>query len=305
MNSQQFLTIPDELGQTYEEQGFVLVRQLMSEDVLAPFIAAYQQEVVPSKHKLYRQNTHAYEKNSLTKTGNVKQSFFDILSYPHFPDFKTAALDLLFDSSLLSAVSAINGHDQHNLMQTALFDANTETLAHQDWWYADSVPSGHLIGAWIALEDIAEAAGRFYVVSGSHKVRLHGPNMRHSEWRKKLDAYVENNPDRVAVPALKKGDVLFFNAGVIHGALPTQDPQYSRKSLVGHYMPSHMTYGSLFGAKPWVQYQSHQNKHQYYIHKAPYSLRADLLTRFRAAVYDSPTIMKVVRRLQNKSMADF
>ncbi len=295
----------DHLVLSYQEQGFVLIRTLLSDEALAPFIQAYQQEVVPSKQKLYRQNTNNYEKNRLTEAGYVAQSFFDILSYPHFPSFKPAALDLLFNSALLSALSEINGHAQHNLMQTALFDANTETQAHQDWWYADSIPSGHMIGAWIALEDIAEEAGRFYVVSGSHKVTLHGRNMRHSEWRKKLDAYVSANADCLVAPALKKGDVLFFNAGVIHGALPTKDPQFSRKSLVGHYMPSHMTYGSLFGAKPWVQYQRYQGEHQYYIHKPSYSFKADLLTRFRAVVYDVPIIMRIVRKLQNKSMADF
>ncbi len=305
MNSTQSLTISDELVQTYKSQGFVLIRQLLSEDILEPFIAAYQQEVVPSKQKLYRQNSNNYERNRITDAGYVAQSFFDILSYPHFPDFKATALDLLFNSTVLSAISGINGHRQHNVMQTALFDANTETPAHQDWWYADSVPSGHMIGAWIALEDIPEAAGRFYVVSGSHKVTLHKQKMRHSEWRKKLDAYVEENLDCLVAPALKKGDVLFFNAGIIHGALPTQDPQFSRKSLVGHYMPSHMTYGSIFGAKPWVRYQTHQDKHQYYIHKPPYSLKADLLTRFRAMVYDVPLVMQVVRKLQNKSMADY
>jgi len=305
LNSNPQETISQSLIQDYHAQGFVLVRGLVSDAAIAPFLAAYQQEVVPSKQKLYRQNTHQYEQNRLTQAGYVEQSFFDILSYPHFPAFKTSALALLFHSTLMSALSQINGHKKHNLMQTALFDANTETAAHQDWWYADSVPSGHMIGAWVALEDIHEAAGRFYVLPGSHKVMLHDDAMRHGEWRKKLDQYVADNADRLVAPALKKGDVLFFNAGVIHGALPTQDPHYSRKSLVGHYMPSHMTYGSLFGAKPWVQYQTFQSEHQYYIHKAPYSFKADMLTKFRALVYDSPHIMKLVRKLQNKSMADF
>lgn len=305
MNPSQHQPISEDLAQAYQAQGFVLVRQLFSEEALAPFITAYQQEVVPSKQKLYRQSSNTYERNQITDAGYVAQSFFDILSYPHFADFKTAALDLLFHSTLMSALTSVNGYPAHNLMQTALFDANTETPAHQDWWYADSVPSGHMIGAWIALEDIAEEAGRFYVLSGSHKAILHAQNMRHSEWREKLDDYVEEHTDQLVAPALKKGDVLLFNAGVIHGALPTQDPQYSRKSLVGHYIPSHMTYGSIFGAKPWVQYQTYQNNHQYHIHKPPYSLKADLVTRFRAMVYDNPAIMRIVRKLQTKSMADY
>lgn len=295
----------DLLAEDYQTQGFVLMRKLIPDEVLDPFLVAYQEEVVPSKQKLYRQNTNTYEKNQLTSAGYVAQSFFDILSYPKLPKFKSTALNLLFDETLLNALTKINGYDRHNLMQTALFDANTETPAHQDWWYADSVPSGHMIGAWIALEDIEEEAGRFYVISGSQKVILHVPGMRHSKWRERLDEYVDKNEKQLVVPALKKGDVLFFNVGIIHGSLPTQDPQHSRKSLVGHYLPSHMTYGSIWGAKPWVKYQRYQEMHQYHIHKPPYSIKADFLTRFRAAVYDYPSLMRIVRKLQNKSMADF
>jgi ectoine hydroxylase-related dioxygenase (phytanoyl-CoA dioxygenase family) len=46
-----------------------------------------------------------------------------------------------------------------------LFDANTAAAAHQDWWYLDSIPNGHLLAAWIGLEDIEEDAGGFYVIS--------------------------------------------------------------------------------------------------------------------------------------------
>jgi len=297
--------ISDTTIKTYESQGFVIIRQLISEDVLSPFNYAYQKEVVPSKHKLYRQNSNQYERNRITDSGYVEQSFFDVLGYPHFPNFKSSALNLLFNENLLSALNNINGHTKHNLMQTALFDANTATTAHQDWWYADSVPSGHMIGAWIALEDIAEESGRFYVVAGSHKVILHESNMRHSEWQSKLNDYVKAKSECLVAPALKKGDVLFFNAGIIHGALPTKEPKYSRKSLVGHYMPSHMTYGNLFGAKPWVQYHTHEGKHLYHINKPPYSLKSELITKFRSIVYDKPPIMQWVRKLQNKSMADF
>jgi phytanoyl-CoA dioxygenase PhyH len=63
-----------------------------------------------------------------------------------------------------------------------LFDANTATPAHQDWWYLDSIPNGHLLAAWIALEDIEEDAGRFYVIPQTHKTVLHESGMPHSVW---------------------------------------------------------------------------------------------------------------------------
>lgn len=64
----------------------------------------------------------------------------------------------------METISAVTGASRHNLMQTMLFDLNTATRPHQDWYDLDSVPNGSLIAACIALEDIREEAGRFYVM---------------------------------------------------------------------------------------------------------------------------------------------
>lgn len=84
---------------------------------------------------------------------------------------------LFLHDSLHKVLTEITGSKEHNLMQTMLFDANTTTQPHQDWWYLDSVPSGHLIASWIAMEDIDERAGRFYVLPGSQRQVLHKPDM--------------------------------------------------------------------------------------------------------------------------------
>ena len=47
---------------------------------------------------------------------------------------------------MLNALTEITGYRNHNLMQSMLFDANTTTPPHQDWWYLDTVPKGHLLG---------------------------------------------------------------------------------------------------------------------------------------------------------------
>ena len=36
----------------------------------------------------------------------------------------------------------------------------------------------------------------------------------------------------------------------MHGASPGRDEKYSRKSLVAHYLPSHL--GQLYASRPWV-----------------------------------------------------
>lgn len=92
-------------------------------------------------------------------------------------------------------------------MQTMLFDANAATQPHQDWWYLDSVPRGHLIASWIALEDIDVRAGRFYVLAGSQQQILHEPGMPHTEWLRLVKRHCDENCERIYAPALRKGDV--------------------------------------------------------------------------------------------------
>ncbi|MGA7937721.1 MAG: hypothetical protein WCA35_29505, partial [Kovacikia sp.] len=50
--------------------------------------------------------------------------------------------------------------------------------------------------------------------------------------------------DRVYAPDLRQGDALFWHPNTIHGALPTVDPQYSRKSSTAHYIPSELKGGN-------------------------------------------------------------
>jgi ectoine hydroxylase-related dioxygenase (phytanoyl-CoA dioxygenase family) len=116
--------------------------------------------------------------------GYVRQSFLDIHDYARFPQFSRAARNIFCAPALMEALRRIAGFETFSLMQTMLFDLNTATPAHQDWYYLDSVPSGNLIAAWIALEDIDERAGRFFVLPSSQAQDFGAKNAgrTHSEW---------------------------------------------------------------------------------------------------------------------------
>lgn len=294
---------PDDHQAYYEENGYVVVPGLVPHHLIDKLMALYQRDILHTKAKFYRQNTNVYDRNRMTPAGHVIQSFLDVHHYKRFPEFRQAALDLYFSPELLQGLSSTTGHARHNLMQSMLFDANAATPPHQDWWYLDSVPNGQLLGAWIALEDIHEDAGRFYVMPGTHRVTMHEANMPHSEWLGRMRDFMERNKDQVRAPALKKGDVLFWNSRTIHGALDTRDERYSRKSLTAHFMPAQMTFGNLFTSKPWVQYERH-GEHQYFANQPEHSLKAEMVSRLKVAVYDSPRLMRLVRKVQRRSVAD-
>ncbi len=283
----------------YLENGYFVCRNLIPPDMIDRLVARYHADIVPTRYPFFRQNTNAYESNKLTQHGYVKQSFLDIHDYRKFPDFSKCARDIYTSAAVREALKEITGFNSFNLMQTMLFDANTETQPHQDWWYLDSVPNGNLLAGWFALEDIDGRAGRFYVLPKSLRVNLHGdtPDLSHSEWLKRVAHYVKNNPDQIYAPALKKGDVLFWNSRTIHGALPTQDPSFSRKSLTAHYMPSELKFGNLFVTKDAIQYKTY-NGMQFYRNQPDYSLANKLKFSVKTSVYNSPVILKNLRKVQ-------
>jgi phytanoyl-CoA hydroxylase len=291
------------LRKYYESDGYVVMPGLITTDKVESLLKAYREQIVPSKAKFFRQNTNVYETNRFTSGGHVAQSFLDIHNYKKFPEFRKSALDIYFSNEMLQALSDLTGSSRHNLMESTLFDANTVTPAHQDWWYLDSIPNGHLLAAWIALEDIEEDAGRFYLVPQTHKTVLHESGMPHSVWLARMKEYVDAHADKVLVPALKKGDVVFWNSGTIHGSLPTKDLRYSRKSMIGHYMPSELTFGNLFTTKSWVKYETYEG-HQYFANQPEYSLRAEVISKVKTALYNSPRLLKYARKFQKHSIAE-
>jgi phytanoyl-CoA hydroxylase len=283
----------------YETHGYCVFRNLIPKEMIDGLVQRYKDDIVPSKYPFFRQNTDAYEPNRLTEHGYVKQSFLDIHDYSEFPDFSQCARDIYTSDAIKQALKDTTGFDSFNLMQTMLFDANTETRPHQDWWYLDSVPNGHLLACWIALEDIDERAGRFFVIPKSFNVDLHSdtPDLRHSEWMERMTRYFNAHQEEVHAPALKKGDVLFWNSRTIHGSLKTQNPSFSRKSLTAHYLPSHMAFGNLFVRKDFLSYKTY-NGMKFYRNQPDYSPINNLKSRVKKSVYDSPALMRSLRKIQ-------
>lgn len=291
-----------DLRKYYESNGYVVMRGLIAPDKIGGLLEEYREQIVPSKAKFFRQNTNVYEANRLTSGGHVAQSFLDIHNYKKFPEFRKSALGIYFSNEMLHALSELTGCARHNLMESTLFDANTTTPAHQDWWYLDSVPNGHLLAAWIALEDIDDNAGKFYVIPQTHKTVLHEPGMPHSVWLARMKEYADTHADQVFTPELKKGDVVFWNSGTIHGSFPTRDLRFSRKSMIGHYLPSGLTFGNLFTTKPWVKYETYEG-HQYFANQPEHSLKAEVISKVKVAIYDCPRLLKYVRKIQKHSIA--
>ena len=99
------------------------------------------------------------------------------------------------------------------------------------------------------------------------------------------------------------GDVIFWNSRTIHGALPTLDRAFLRKSLREHYLPENLAFGNLFVTKDWITL-SKSWLHKYFANQPEYSARSLILARAKSAMYNRPQLLRPARRLQRRSISE-
>lgn len=134
-----------------------------------------------------------------------------------------------------------------------------DMLAHVDTAFRSPDPPYSICRTWCALEDIHPDSGRFYLVPGTHRSlapRLCSEVLNEradllalfeqladapESWRRlhnlawpfvsaKVAERIE--PDERIALDLKKGDVVFFNPAVAHGAFACTDARLTRKMMI-------------------------------------------------------------------------
>ncbi|MBL4624881.1 MAG: phytanoyl-CoA dioxygenase family protein [Flavobacteriales bacterium] len=251
--------------QLYSETGFKHYKSLIPPELIDKLLIEYSSTLLPSTDHYFRQSTQKWEKNNVDSFGYCTQSFLD----PHdFPGEKhktivDALRKIYFHKNIANALNEVTGNSDFNLMQSMFFDKNTATRAHQDRYYLDSIPKGHLEGVWIALEDIHPEAGQFFLLPTTQKNLLsYNSEEKISDtlYKSMVEKYVEENQNQIVIPEMKKGDVIIWNSGVIHGATSTINQKYSRKSLTAHMMPAKYQFGNDRGLVVNVNYADYKGR---------------------------------------------
>jgi phytanoyl-CoA hydroxylase len=132
------------------------------------------------------------------------------------------------------------------------FDHST-TEPHQDWIYLDSRPNGHLIAAWIALQDILPEGIRFYVYPGTHRFKpsaTYNPDAAdisgfYKNFLCEIRNYLESEQPKMYAPPLQKGDIFFWGSRIVHGSTPGTDARLRRLSIAAHFVPDGFRFGNL------------------------------------------------------------
>ncbi len=236
---------PDQTQQIndyYEQNGYVIVKKLLNETLVDEFIQQYNQ----FKYRFYpleTQDTHLIELLEKDEQEFLIHSIMNPKDLVFAKGFATAVEKCLTSPSISTSLNHLSGRDTHTIYQSMFFDKSTGTVAHQDHYYLDTNPPGHMIAAWFALEDIHLDAGCFFVIPGSHRDGMvsNDPNQKlfgdHENYVTRIQQIMDNQDYELRPCPLQKGDVLFWHPFTIHGAFNNIDPRYSRKSLTAHYMP--------------------------------------------------------------------
>jgi phytanoyl-CoA hydroxylase len=235
----------DSAREHYFEHGYAVLRAAVSPDVCDAIRRAFDQTVKRYPGYIYRQTTQNPEKNKFSEYGFVMNPILNVqsLNQAEFGPLRSLAMKVFASDAIKRTMNKVFG-EEGKLVQSMYFEGNSETWPHQDTYYLDSESIGTMAACWFALEDIDAGAGRFFVLPDTHRIDMarNGKNFdvafNHDRYKALVKKIIVDNELEIRAPFLQKGDVLFWNAKLIHGSLRSTRPQFSRSSLTAHYIPA-------------------------------------------------------------------
>ena len=146
---------------------------------------------------------------------------------------------LAIDPELLAAVGDLYGR-RALPFQTLNFRMGTEQPAHSDTIHFNSMPSGFMCGAWVALEDIDMDNGPVVYYPGSHKlpeITLAdvGPGADELAYSQYLVAMIDRLDLKPEYATIRRGQTLLWASNLLHGGSPQRDKSRTRYSQVTHF----------------------------------------------------------------------
>lgn len=226
---------------TFGRDGVLILRGFFAESEIAAAQAATDRVKRDRPLDVVIDNLHNGERTVLglmspARIAHDRMKINDL--YLTVPEIRELALS----PKLVPLLAALLGHPPALCNSLYLERSSTQEL-HVDALYMTPRTPGHLIAAWIALEDALPGAGQLEYVPGSHRIPLHvfSDGSHHfiqaemAAWRQAIAAQVA----AAGLPSrffdARKGDILFWHANLLHGGGTITNPGLTRKSIVLHY----------------------------------------------------------------------
>jgi phytanoyl-CoA hydroxylase len=164
----------------------------------------------------------------------------------YYQPFTPAGIEIAKSRRLVRLISLLLEQNPV-LLNLTTYKYSSEVALHQDMWFYHLHPANHMVGIWLACEDVSMETGPLAVYPGSQKEPMWPgfPNYPQTNYRtchpavyedieNYLRQHVAGKP-RVILP-VKKGDAIFLNGLLVHDAEKVQKRGvHSRFSIVLHY----------------------------------------------------------------------
>ena len=229
---------------SWRKQGYVILRAAIAHDIIDAYIddVARLMEREPSPLLMTSfdlTEPEHFTPEKLKKYGSVRvvDDYF----------YASSSRALLFHPKIIRFLEMVFERTPL-LTQSLRFDFGSQQPLHQDSAFVRMNSPMRFAGVWIALEDVAPGSGELIYLPGSHTWEgfLFSGLFKHydeardgpeqlAQWHQWiLDEAKKRGVEAVKFSA-KKGDVLFWHAGLAHGGSPITNPGSTRFSLVGHF----------------------------------------------------------------------
>lgn len=254
---------------SFFQDGYLHLNSLLSSALCDQLKHAFENEVKQEKQPLLRQRSVTFETHQYTSQHYMENALLDVHNsklYP-FQYFPKSALKILSDIKFLDIIAyALN--DNPVLVQSMFFESSKGTPEHFDKFFLGTEEQLPMLGVWIALEDIHEDSGQFYVYPGSHDYQFKAHENTDSlkvlyeryshynaiavsghqntskqmqlnavlECKRTLKKLIKSAGWNRYTPAMRKGDILLFSGDILHGSLPPAPIHSSRTSLTAHFI---------------------------------------------------------------------
>lgn len=157
--------------------------------------------------------------------------------------------EIAHDKKLKKLLSYLKNKKKPLPFSTINFIKGTEQPLHSDYIHFATKPDFYLVGLWMALEDVNKNAGPLAIVERSHKfpvlnnekLKLSIPKnekelkQNYTKYEKKVVQILRNKKSKIKEIIIKKGQIILWDANLLHGAKKIKNKKITRKSLVFHY----------------------------------------------------------------------
>lgn len=249
LNTNNFLS--DEQRDTYEENGFMIVKDLVKQADLDKF-----------KKRFQKICTEKIRVNGMTVMKDITIAKSEFLqgekAVTKVQDF--CQDDELFEycclPNIVNYVKAFTGPNimaMHTMLINKPPDSGSLTSRHplhQDLYYFPFRPQNLIVCAWTAMERITKSNGCLLVLPGSHKGEFHKHG--YPKWEGGVNKmyygihdFDLDNLDLVHLE-MNPGDTVFFHPILIHGSGANLTNGF-RKAISCHYAASECNYIDVTG----------------------------------------------------------